>query len=97
MKQEKWSEQEEPEVEYGELNLVFLIQTIIPESDRDHDQFDGEDMKVAKNVENLGDAAYVKAKGTWYRARKCHKVRAEYYTQIEQFFSVEKPSRGHPP
>ena len=31
-------------------------------------------MKVAKNVENLGDAAFVKAKGTWYRARKCHKV-----------------------
>ena len=32
-------------------------------------------MKVAKNVENLGDAAFVKAKGTWYRARKCHKVK----------------------
>lgn len=31
-------------------------------------------MKIAKNVENLGDAAFVKAKGTWYRARKCHKV-----------------------
>jgi len=30
-------------------------------------------MKIAKNVENLGDAAFVKAKGTWYRARKCHK------------------------
>ena len=32
-------------------------------------------MKIAKNVENLGDAAFVKAKGTWYRARKCHKVK----------------------
>ena len=51
------------------------------ESDRDHDQFDGEDMKVAKNVENLGDAAYVKAKGTWYRARKCHKVRPLVFFQ----------------
>ena len=44
------------------------------ESDRDQDQFDGDEQKIAKNVDNLGDAAYVKAKGTWYRARKCHKV-----------------------
>ena len=37
-------------------------------------------MKIAKNVENLGDAAFVKAKGTWYRARKCHKVVSEKKT-----------------
>ena len=76
MKQDKWAEQEEPEVEYGELTRTFTSSKSSLESDRDHDQFDGEDMKVAKNVENLGDAAYVKAKGTWYRARKCHKVRS---------------------
>ena len=34
--------------------------------------------KIAKNVEHLGDAAFVKAKGTWYRARKCHKVKENF-------------------
>ena len=63
-------------MEYGkcatsETNHQFNLS----ESDRDQDQFEGEDIKVAKNVENLGDAAFVKAKGTWYRARKCHKVK----------------------
>ena len=47
----------------------------LEDSDRDQEPFDGDEMKIAKNVENLGDAAFVKAKGTWYRARKCHKVR----------------------
>ena len=53
---------------------------------------------MAKNVENLGDAAYVKAKGTWYRARKCHKVRSKiFYPNQNSGFSAGKPSHGHLP
>ena len=40
--------------------------------------FEGDEAKVAKNVENMNDAAYVKAKGTWYRARRCHKVKCSF-------------------
>ena len=52
-------------------------------------------MKIAKNVENLGDAAFVKAKGTWYRARKCHKVKKFKDSGISLSHAVKTDSFSH--